>query len=38
MELDPAIIDLARAYIPEFRQVLDGGRVMVIKEDPRRGP
>jgi spermidine synthase len=35
-ELDPSIIDLARAYIPAFRQVLNGGRVLVIKEDPRR--
>ena len=35
-ELDPSIIGLARAYIPAFRQVLDGGRVLLIKEDPRR--
>ena len=35
-ELDPSIIDLARAYIPAFRQILEGGRVLVIKEDPRR--
>jgi spermidine synthase len=35
-ELDPSIIGLARAYIPAFRQILDGGRVLVIKEDPRR--
>ncbi len=35
-ELDPAIIDLARVYIPAFRHLLDGGRVTLIKEDPRR--
>ena len=35
-ELDPSIIGLARAYIPAFRHILDGGRVLVIKEDPRR--
>ena len=35
-ELDPSIIDLARAHIPAFRQVIEGGRVVMIKEDPRR--
>jgi spermidine synthase len=35
MELDPAIIDLARSYIPELRSVMDKGQVIVIKEDPR---
>src|SRR5208282_3438610 len=34
-ELDPSIIDLGRAYIPAFREILNGGRVLVIKDDPR---
>ncbi len=34
-ELDPSLIDLARAHIPALRQVLDGGRVRLIKGDPR---
>jgi len=36
MELDPSIIDLARRHIPDLRQTMDEGRVLVIKEDPRR--
>lgn len=34
-ELDPSIIDLARAHMPALRQILEGGRVHLIKEDPR---
>ncbi|MBF0503834.1 MAG: hypothetical protein HQL14_01910 [Candidatus Omnitrophica bacterium] len=34
-ELDPSIIDLAREYIPASRRILDGGRVQLIKRDPR---
>lgn len=35
-ECDPAMIGLARKYIPEFRGILKDSRVVVIKEDPRR--
>jgi len=34
-ELDPSIIDLARGHIPALRQILEGGRVHLIKGDPR---
>jgi spermidine synthase len=36
MELDPSIIDLASGYIPDYHQMMDGGRVSVIKDDPRK--
>lgn len=36
MELDPSMIDLARSYIPDYRQTLVARGVVVIRDDPRR--